>query len=60
MYSTAVGLILHSLSMDEDYQTQSHETLPEESTIQQIVENDNPSNTKKSMLKSLIKFFDEL
>jgi hypothetical protein len=46
--------------MDEDNNSHSYDTIQEEPIKQQIVENDNPSSPKKSMLKSLIKFFDEL
>jgi hypothetical protein len=46
--------------MDEDNKSHSYDTIQEEPTNQQIVENDNPPSPKKSMLKSLIKFFDEL
>ncbi len=60
IYSTAVGLVLHSLSMDEDNNSHSYDTIQEEPIKQQIVENDSTSSPKKSMLKSLIKFFDEL
>lgn len=46
IYSTAVGLVLHSLSMDADNNSKSYDTIQEESTIQQIVENENPSSPK--------------